>query len=94
MSDAVCGSEKVHFSYRSGWRRSGLGGWPVVDELVDVVVLVVAVRFASGQGHLVHLEHGHLHVQSVGRVSRDGGAAADERAARFDDMTDQLNGWM
>ena len=42
-----------------------------MDELVDVVVLVVTVRLSSGQGHLVHLEHGHLHVETVRGGSRD-----------------------
>lgn len=39
-----------------------------MSELVNVMVLVVAMRFAGAQSHLVHLEHGHLHVQAIGGV--------------------------
>lgn len=61
-----------------------------MDELVDVVVLVVTVCLARRQGHLVHLEHGHLHVQTIGGLTCDRGATADQGAAGFNDMTDQL----
>lgn len=79
-------------SYTNRCRRLGSGfrGWTVVNEFVNMVVLVIPMGFTGTQGHLVHLEHGHLHVQPIGRMSRDRRSPADERPTRFDNMTDQL----
>lgn len=61
-----------------------------MNEFVYVVVFVIAMRLTGAQSYFIHLEHGHLHMESVRGMSCDRWTADDKSAARFDRMVNQL----
>lgn len=57
---------------------------------MDVVMLVVAMRFAGAQRYLVHLDHGHLQVQVMIDGTGLRWAARVEQTVRRNRVADDL----
>jgi len=78
-------------TYR-GWGTSGAGDLlALVIKVVDMVVLVVAMRLACTERHPIDLDERHLEVEAVAHLAGDRTAAGAQLAVRWDFMSHQLN---
>jgi len=59
----------------------------LVVEVVDMVVLVVAMRLAGTECHPVDLNQRHLEVQAVAHLAGDRTSTGAQLAVRWDFMT-------